>query len=362
MSGALAVSADWSIPQPADIAGAYCQDYLSVFPGCDPYQANTFMSVQARTHGMVGFDLYLYQRALADELMVDKSRAWLQRHADQWGVPQIPAASAIGFVVFMGPANLPLPRGIEFLDGGTQWITTAAGTVGADNTVTIPVMAQAPGTAGNRPVGYSLQIISPVIGLQNQQVIVAAGGLAGGYDAEAPAAWRARILLRIRKRGRCGNRDDYIDWAEASGAAPTPNVIPRWVGPGSVGVVVAMPNPAGADRLVPTAAQVAAIAFGIEPARPVTAQVVVLAAVQRLQPLTIALDPDTVVGRARALAAAAAYLAALPIGGLLRHDRLEGAILQASGADVELITPAGDVQGGGTDMFAAGTGGFVNYA
>ena len=81
-------------------------------------------------------------------------------------------------------------------------------------------------------------------------------------------AWRARIKLRARKRGRAGTADDYIDLAEAAGAAPTPNIIRSFAGPATVGVVIAIPNPAGMDRLVPTADQVAAIVASINLVRP----------------------------------------------------------------------------------------------
>ena len=83
-----------------------------------------------------------------------------------------------------------------------------------------------------------------------------------------------------------------------------------------------------------------------------------MAAVQRLQPLSIALNPDTVVGRLRATVAASAFLASVPIGGKLVQDLLQDAMIQASGAAVELLTPAADVQGAPTDLFATRRGRF----
>ena len=368
MSGSTAalatLSASWPLPPAADIAASYAQSYQQAFPGCDPYQPNSFMTVQARVHGMVGFGLYLYQRALADELMADAARTWLQRHADQWGVPRLPPSAAIGRVLVSGPPGLPLPTGIELVaqgGAGTQWVTTAGGQVGAGGNASLPVVCEAAGLAGNLPPGATLSVISPIIGLQNQSVVVDANGLAGGGDIEPPEAWRARILLRIRKRGRAGSAADYIDWAEAAGAAPTPNIIPNWAGPATVGIVIAMPNPGGADRLVPTAAQVAAIVAAIQAVRPVTDQPVGIAAVPLPLPLTMALDPDTVVGRLRAQAAAAAFLARLPIGGKVEHSLLEDAIVQASGAAVQLTLPAGDVQAAPVQMATSGPVMFAAY-
>ena len=204
------------------------------------------------------------------------------------------------------------------------------------------------------PPARALTVISPIVGLQNEYVAVGGGGLAGGSDVEPIEAWRARIQLRARKRGRSGSAPDYIDWAEAAGAAPTPNVIAGWAGPATVGVVIAMPNAAGMDRLVPTPTQVAAIVASINQVRPVTDQVVGIAAVQLSQPLTLALNPDTVVGRVRAQAAASAFLASLPIGGLLEQSLLVDAMVQASGAAVQLGQPSGDVQAAPTQMFITG--------
>ncbi len=358
MSATLAtLSATWPLPQAADLAGQYAQSYRQAFPGCNPLQPNSFMSVTCRVHGMVGFNLYLYQRSLADELMADTARVWLPRHADQWGVPRLAPSFAVGNVIFTGPAGLALPDEIELVaqDGsGTQWITRQGGQIGPTGVLSLAVQCEVAGSVGNASANTVLTIISPIVGLQNQSVIVDGNGLAGGSDVEPIEAWRARIELRIRKRGRAGNRDDYIDWAEAAGAAPTPNIIPGWAGPATIGVVVAMPNPAAIDRLVPTPAQLAAIMASIGAVRPVTDQPVGIPAVQLAQPLTMALNPDTVTGRLRAQAAASAFLANLAIGALLERSLLENAIVQASGAAVQLNVPAADVQAAPTHMFTTG--------
>ena len=339
MSGAtLSISDSWYLPQPDEIAEPYYQAYATAFPDSTPREPSSFMGVTARVHAMVGFGLYLYQRSLADELMVDTARAWLPRHADQWGVPQLQAGYAIGRVILTGAGTVP--AGIELVGGdGTQWITTAGGTFGPDGTLTVPAKAELPGASGNVAAGTELTVISAVLGLQNGVGVVGAGGLAGGTPVESVAAWRGRIQQRIRKRGRAGAVYDYVDWAEANGAASDGggvNVVESWVGAGSVGVIFALPNPAGPDRLVPSPAQVAAMQAAIDQVRPVTAQVIVLGAIPTPLPLTMALATDTVVNRANATSAAQAFIAANPIGGLLDHSRLEDAVLNATGSGVEI--------------------------
>ena len=372
----IALSSTWTLPQASDISGAYEQSYIAAFPGCDPTQPNSFMAVQARTHGIVGFSLYLFQRSLADELMVDRARSWLPRHAAQWGVPQIPAVSAIGNVVFTGVPGDPLPSGIELVDdNGTQFITTVAAVIGAApvgataGTVSVPVACEVAGIIGNEAPGTELTVISAIAGLQNQAATVDPNGIAGGADAEAFEAWRARIILRIQKRGAAGDANDYIEWAEANGAAPAPNVIPNWVGPGTVALVFALPPLQASaavpspppDRVVPTVAQVSAMQAAINLVRPVTAQVTVLGATQTALPLTIALANDTVVNRALAEAAARQFIAANAIGGLLDRSELVDAVLQATGCGVEISAPAANVQAAPTQMLTIGTAGFVAY-
>ena len=361
----LSISDSWYLPQPDEIAAPYYQAYETNFPGSYPRKPNSVMDVQARTHAIVGFGLYLYQRSLADELMADTARAWLPRHADQWGVPQLPAGYAVGPVIFGSGAGT-IPAGIEVVGGdGTQWITTAGGTFGGDGTLTVQAKAELPGTSGNVAAGQELTIISAVQGLQNGTVTVGPGGIAGGTAIEATEAWRGRILQRIRKRGRAGAQGDYVDWAEANGAASeggSVNEVASWVGPGSLAVIFALPNPAGPDRLVPTIAQVAVMQAAIDQVRPVTARVIVLAAVARAVPMTMALANDTVVNRAIATSAAQVYIAANAIGGLLDHSRLEDAVLQATGSGVEISVPAGNVQAAATEMLTIGAVTWTAYA
>jgi uncharacterized phage protein gp47/JayE len=353
----------WPLPQPADIAGEYSTALETAFPGADAHSTNTGMGVMARTHGQVGFQAYLYQRTLADELMPDTAYDWLQRHADLWGVPRILPTFAIGNVIFSGPPNLPLPAEIEIVanDGsGTQWITGAAATIGSGGTVGVGVTAEASGVAGNQPPGTVLTIISPVEGLQLQQVTVDSEGLAGGAPIEDFELWRGRILTRIRQRGGAGSSADYIEWAEDAGAVAI-DIVPSWVGPGSVGVIVAMPNPAGGEPLVATTPQVAQIQAYIDARRPVTAQAVVVAGAYQPVPVTVALNPDTVAARALVTSAINTFFTGISTGGLLDASRLEDGILQATGSSVEMTLPAGNVQATPAQLLVPGTITFASY-
>ena len=356
----------WPLPQPDALAERYAQAYEAndAFPGCDPREPNSFMAVTGRVHGEVVFDTYLYQRSLADELMIDTAQDWLPRHANTYGVPRIPAQKVIGPVIFQGAPNLPLPADIEFVaDDGTQWIALAGGETDNTGLATLQVIAEVAGIAGNRVAGTELTIISTVLGLQLQKVTVCAGGLAGGDDIEDFELWRGRILARKRKQGQAGNVADYLGWASDAGVASAyTQVVPRWAGPTVHAIFIAMPNPAGGAPLVPTAAQVAAVQATVDAVRPITDQPVVIAGTPDIIAPTLALAKDTVANRALANAAFAAFLTTVPIGGLLDQSRLEDAIIQATNSGVELTSPAANVQAEPGQLLTAGALTFVAYA
>ena len=217
--------------------------------------------------------------------MADTAIAWLPRHGAQWGgAAQLPATASIGPVIFAGPANLPIPAGVELVstDGnGTQFITQAAANTGAGGSVTVQVQCEVTGSVGNIAAGATLDIISPILGLQNQTVTVGAGGLAGGTDPEAtealarphpaahPEAWAVGRRLGLHRVGR-GQR------CRADAGRD-----PELGGPGQCGVGVRAAQsrgagPAGADGR----AGGGRCRRALDQVRPVTAQVVALAAVQ----------------------------------------------------------------------------------
>lgn len=348
----------WPLPQPGEIAERYAQAYQAddAFPGCDPREPNSFMAVTGRTHGEVGFDLYLYQRSLADELMIDTAQDWLPRHANTYGVPRLQPQKAIGPVVFSGPALLALPDSIELVAGdGAQWITTASAVVGNNDTVTVQVISEAAGAIGNRAANTVLTIISPVLGLQLQTVTVGAGGLAGGLDIEAIDAWRQRVLTRKRKQGQAGNEADYKSWAADAGvAAAYTNVVRQWAGVTVHAIFIAMPNPVGGEPLAPTPAQVAAVQAAVDLVRPLTDDPLVIACAPLAVPLALALAKDTVANRALASVAFLAFLVTIPIGGLLDRSLLEDAIIQATGSGVEIVSPAANLASAPNQLLVAG--------
>jgi uncharacterized phage protein gp47/JayE len=343
----------WPLPTPAEIseriAGGLETALETPDRRFDARSENTVLGVLARVFAMSQFDLWLYQRRLAEDLMPDTALAEaLERHADVWGVTRLPASAAVGGVTLTGTDGTVIPSGTEFrAAAGQVFAATAAGTV-ASGTVTVPVQAAEPGAAGNQTAGAVLQLVSPIAGVLPQSGVVAAGDIIGGADIETDEALRARLLARIRQPPAGGAAHDYEAWARAA----LPDVVHvavygNWAGLGTVGVVVGMRGPRA-----PTSPEIAAIGAYIAPLRPVTADVAVIAAVPFPVDITLALSPDTVQTRAAVEAALATFFANdARIGRDLPVSRISEAISSAAGEYSHVLSvPAADLAMDDTEL------------
>lgn len=343
----------WPLPTPTEIAERLAAGVETALETpdrrVDARSPNSVLSVLTRVFALGMFETWLYQRALAEDLMPDTARAEaLERHANVWGVSRLPAAVAVGSVTFAGADGTVVPAGTEMVaTGGQVVLTTAAATI-ASGAATVAARAEAGGAAGNLVGGAVLQLTAPVAGLLPQSATVEAPGFAGGADMEDDEALRARLLARIRQRPHGGAAFDYEDWARA--ASPDVAhvaVYGNWAGLGTVGVVVGMRGPRA-----PTAPEVAAIDAYIQPLRPVTAVLSVVPAVTVPVDITLTLTPDTVATRAAVTAALETYFAKdARIGQPLARSRISEAISAAAGEYSHVLTlPAADLDFADTEL------------
>lgn len=348
----------WPLPTPDQIADRVAGDIEGGLETpdrrVDARSPNTVLGVLARAWALSQFDLWLYQRRLAEDLMPDTAQGeMLERHADTWGVTRLPASAAIGSVTVTGTNGTLLPAGIELraVDGGI-FATTALGTI-AGGEATVPVQASAAGAAGNQVEGAVLTFVAPVAGVLPQSAEVAEGGLTGGADAESDDALRARLLARIRQRPHGGAAFDYEEWARAASAEVAHvAVYGNWAGLGTVAVVIGMRGPRA-----PSDEERDAVAAYIAPLRPVTADVQVIAAVPVEVDVTLTLSPDTVQTRAAVEAALATFFANdARIGQSLARSRISEAISSAAGEYSHVLTlPAADLDFADTELPVLGT-------
>ncbi len=251
-------------------------------------------------------------------------------------------AGASGTVV---PASVPMldPAGNAYVSGAS---VTLAGTSG-----TITFGATSPG-GFSLAAGTVLSFSTSVSGLSPQSATVTLSGFAGGAPVESDTALRARLLARIRSRGRGGDGTDYQQWAEAASATVAAvQVAPCWGGVGNVGVWIAGNGPSALSGSIVTA-----VADYIASLAPVTATVIVNSAATDAVNATVHLVPDTTANRAAAQAAFAAWvqeagLAAfdavlargVTTGGTLYVDSLDAAIAGGGSYQFDRSVPASDI-------------------
>ncbi|WP_026379355.1 baseplate J/gp47 family protein [Afifella pfennigii] len=269
---------------------------------------------------------------------------FVYRHAGIWGITPRGATAAIGTVTIEGAAGTALPAGIEFAGSdGTVYVSTEAGEIAPNGETSVAVAAVETGTSGNLEAGIRLATVLPFPAIT--RVTVGAEGIAGGAAEETWQELRLRLLAHIRQRPHGGAAFDYPTWLESEFDVRAVNVVPEWIGRGSVGVVVAIKE--GTFGRAPTVDEVEAMQvylgrFGKpEGVRPVTARVVVVAADVVELPVRLRLRPDTVAARAAVEEAFQRFVATIgddddeenagPIGARIEPSRISEAISAAAG-------------------------------
>lgn len=287
-------------------------------------------------HGLYGFIDWLSRQVIYDTAEAE----FLERWCAIWGVSRKAAAAATGSVTFTVLAGSVIPSGtlLQALDG-VQYQLTADATISAP-TATAPVAAVIAAAAGSRATGQSLNLVSPIVGVQPTAT---AGELSGGADIETDDALRARLLSRIQQPPQGGADYDYVAWA-----LEVPGVTRAWVyanalGLGTVVVRFVRDNDV---TLIPDAGEVATVQAYLDARRPVTAQLTVVAPVAVPLAFTIAgLVPATAAVQAAVQAELADLLLreAIP-GGTILLSHLRAAISAAAGeTDYTLTTPSANV-------------------
>lgn len=137
---------------------------------------------------------------------------WIQKHAAEFGLAQLPASYAVGKVVLEGDIGVVVPAGI-FLEraDGIQYEVTNSGTVNGSGEVTLPVRCLTEGKTGNCLPDVKLTLTVPRDQI-NPEGLVHDDGVGAGADAESMESLRQRILFRKRNPPHGGSRSDYVIW------------------------------------------------------------------------------------------------------------------------------------------------------
>lgn len=115
------------------------------------------------------------------------------------GTSRSAATTANGEVTFTGTVGIVVELGTEVSKADeTIYFTVENGIVGANGTVTIPVMCTKSGIIGNADIGTINQIVNPIEGLDSVTNAVA---IANGFERETDAELRAKAEISVEGLG-----------------------------------------------------------------------------------------------------------------------------------------------------------------
>lgn len=310
--------------------------------------------VLARTLSGTAYGLYGYLDWIAEQILPDKAdEETLERIAAlRLNRPRNAAQPAEGSVSFSAAAGAVLDVDVVLQagDGRMYRVTTGVTTVAGGNTTTIEAVTA--GALGNADAGLQLTLVQPVAGVTNAFAVIAPG-LSGGIEKESIESLRARVIRSYRVIPHGGSEDDYETWA-----LEFPGVTRAWcrgnyLGPGTVGLFVMRDN----DPVpVPNPTQLREIKDYIEPLRPVTAELHVLAPTQKPVLYSIHPVPDTTAVRA-AITASLKDLhdREAGLGDTLLISHIREAISGAAGeTDHALTVPAANVTAAANELLTFG--------
>ncbi|ROM99162.1 baseplate J/gp47 family protein [Pseudomonas brassicacearum] len=310
--------------------------------------------VLARTLGGAAFGLYGYLDWIAEQILPDKAdEPTLERIAAlRLNQPRKAAQSARGSVSFSATAGavLDVDTLLQSSDGRTYKVTAALTTSNGLNSTAIAALDA--GSIGNADAGMTLIPVQPIQGIGGVFTVLAPG-LTGGIARESVESLRSRVIRSYRIIPHGGSAQDYETWA-----LECPGITRAWcrgsyLGPGTVGLFVMRDDD---PQPVPDATQLALVQAYIEPLRPVTAELHVLAPVQMPVTYSLRLTPDTSAVRA----AVEAQLRDLHnreagLGETLLLTHIAEAISSATGeSDHKLVAPAADVTAASNQLLTFG--------
>lgn len=310
--------------------------------------------VLARTLSGTAYGLYGYLDWIVDQILPDKAdEETLERIAAlRLNQPRNAAQPAEGSVSFSATAGAVLDVNVVLQSGDGRMYRVTAGvtTVAGVNSTTIEAVDA--GALGNADVGLALTLVQPVEGVTNAFTVIAPG-LSGGIAKESIESLRARVIRSYRVIPHGGSADDYETWA-----LEFPGVTRAWcrgnyLGAGTVGLFVMRDN----DVVpVPNPAQLQEIKDYIEPLRPVTAELYVLAPTVKLVHYSIHPVPDTSAVRAAITSSLNdLHEREAGLGDTLLISHIREAISGAAGeTDHSLTVPAANVTAATNELLTFG--------
>lgn len=244
-----------------------------------------------------------------------------------------------------GPYSIAVGQ-LWFVWNGKRYRNTSSGTLTWPDTLVLSIKAESPGAAYNAPDNL-LTLQTPLAGM----TVLASTISTQGANEEADGALQARNSGKWGTVGPAANNDGWGAYArEASSEVTRVIVLEDTPVDGAVRVVVAG---TGGALSGPT---LASINTYLDARRPLCVDVDAINATEQALAITGTVrisnaSPNAPQALAQALDAIAAYLAELPIGGVVRLGDLYAAIEAIPGVESSLLSaPAGDIALGATSV------------
>lgn len=198
-------------------------DIAASLPGADALLRYSNLGILGDVEAALANGLYGFVDWLAGQAVpFTASGEYLEGWAALKGVTRAPATAAGGAATFTGASGL-IPAGTGVVRGdGVGYVTTADASVVA-GTVTVALIAQAPGAAGNAAAATVMTLGSAIAGIGSTGA--ASGPITGGADLEADASLRSRMLQAYAAPPQGGDAGDYVGWA-----LQVPGVTRAWWG------------------------------------------------------------------------------------------------------------------------------------
>lgn len=299
--------------------------------------AVVWAGVVHETHGHLVF--------VSEQLFGDTAiREFLLRLAAKYGITPTPAAFATGTVLCTGTSGSVLVGTILVRDDEATFTVTIGGTI-AGGVVSVTVVADVAGIAGNMITGDTLDFQSPIIDIDTLTT-VETPGIIDGLDEESTEELRVRYLLRRREPPSGGGDSDY----EAAALAVA-GVTRAWIrrhedGLGTVKIYFVQDNE---TPIFPAAPKIAEVQTAVVAIRPTTAEPTADGPVDLPITFNILLDNDTTAIRAAVTAELIDLFArdaepgdGVSLGTILLSS-MRTAIGNTADGDYTLVAPVADV-------------------
>ena len=306
-------------------------------------------------HGLRGYGVWRYMQMFpqtCDDDVLEQYHAQIHLRGGRKA-----ASAATGGVRINGTAGMTIAAGavVNRNDGATYALPDGA-VVGATGMVTANLVCLQAGEAGNTEAGASLQLASPVAGIDSA-LIVLSPGLSGGADIEDIEDLRQRVIEARHTPGEVGTTNDYEAWAKEVAGVTRAWAAAKVLGYGTMSVYIMRDG--DSVTAYPDANECATVLAHLNETAVPFGEIFVFAPIKKVQNLAIQLSPNT----AAIQAAATTAIKALFTRESSPVMRVNGVtVLPAQGVTVPLshiIDVISDVQGEWTHKITSPTADIV---